>query len=110
MARPVFRPIIFALKRAPTWPGLALAPAWGDPAPDGYEFVYDRNGILRYANDGSPYISNGSEMISYYEYESRDLPPAPDPLSIVVYEGMAVTYEDGPITTYVSYPEDGYVS
>lgn len=108
MARPVFRPIIFALKRAPTWPGLALAPAWGDPAPEGYEFVYDRNGILRYANDGSPYISNGSEMISVYEYEARDGPSGPTPLGIVVYSGMAVTYEDDPTRTYVSYPEGGY--
>lgn len=33
MARPVFRPIIFALKRAPTWPGVVVpyeppAPTW----------------------------------------------------------------------------------
>lgn len=108
MARPVFRPIIFALKRAPTWPGLLLAPEWGIEPPVGYEFVYDRNGILKYANDGSPYITNGLETISFYEYEARDDPPGPPPFTYVVYNGLAVTYNNGQINTYVTYPENGY--
>lgn len=35
-------------------------------------------------------------------------PPGPAPDSIVIYNGMAVTYNSQSITTYVSYPEGGY--
>jgi len=65
-------PIWFILKNGRSWPGLVFPEPWPYPAPDGYEFVYDRYGILKYANDGSPYITNGSETISYYAYQNAD--------------------------------------
>ncbi len=53
MARPYFRPIIFALKRAPTWPGIILDPP---EAPYGYALLTDDNGVLLTDDDNRPLI------------------------------------------------------
>jgi len=63
-------PVWFIIKNGRSWPGLVFPEPWPDPAPDGYEFIYDRYGILKYANDGSPYITNGTQTISLYAYRS----------------------------------------
>lgn len=102
-------PVWWIIKYGRSWPGIIRPAPWeGNPAPDGWEFVYGPNNILSYANDGSPYITDGSEVISLYQYEARNEPPDPPPYTIVIYDGMAVSYDDEPITTYVSYPEGGY--
>lgn len=61
-------PVWVILKAGPSWPGLVFPEPWPDPAPDGYEFVYDRYGVQSYSNDGSPFITNGTETVSYYQY------------------------------------------
>ena len=43
MARPMFRPIVLALQRVPTWPGVILDPP--DP-PYGYALLTDDDGNL----------------------------------------------------------------
>lgn len=42
MARAVFRPIVLALKRVPTWPGIVLDPP--NP-PYGYALMTDDNNV-----------------------------------------------------------------
>ena len=105
----MFRPIVLALQHVQTWPGILFAPEWGREAPTGYAFVY-KNGILRYADDNSPYITDGETMISFYQYEAQFGPVPNKNLTIVTIQGIAVTYSADSKNTYVSYPEGGYVN
>ncbi len=70
------------------------AGSWG-AAPDGWSYIFNQ-GILSMANDGSPYITDGSQMISLYVYLANEQPDPPP--EYVTYEGLMVSYLGEPVT------------
>lgn len=66
-------------------------------APDGWAYIYSQN-IRSMANDGSPYITDGSQTLSLYQYQASLLPTPLPPTEFVTYRGLQVSYQGEPVT------------